>query len=311
MVTDLGIVIPTAEEMVQKLEENSAGLVSLDIKTPGNLRNKLLSKTRISYPETAVDVIGAVGEVGAFFDCPWKSVQDHLPGTFNLDEVLLDIERAMFKWKLELEFKRYEKCIKQIFKKQSGEFRRLSLNVIDALVLALETKDRYTAGHSRRVKEIAIVIGQELGLSSSELEDLCWGALLHDIGKIAIDPRIQNKPGKLTPEEYRHIMLHVQVGTDIARPVANEESIAIIRHHHDYYDGNGLFQTVRWEDIPFGARILTVADVFDAMVTDGPYRSALSTEEALVEIERCSGTQFDPHIVTAFLKTPILEAVSV
>jgi HD-GYP domain-containing protein (c-di-GMP phosphodiesterase class II) len=135
------------------------------------------------------------------------------------------------------------------------------------------------------------------------MEDLRWGSLLHDVGKMAVDQFIQNKPGKLTHEEYEHIMIHAHVGAGIVKPVVNDRVVEMIEHHHDYYNGSGLHQVVAGEDIPLEARILAVADAFDAMTSDRPYRSAMSSEEALGEINRCKGVQFDPVVASAFLKT--------
>ena len=181
--------------------------------------------------------------------------------------------------------------------------RKISLGAIEALVTALEAKDKYTGGHSRRVTEIALALGNELGLSAGDMEGLRWGSLLHDVGKIAIDQRVQNKPGKLTDEEYEHIMTHARIGADIVRPIVNGKIVEMIEHHHDHYDGSGLHQITGGNDIPLEARILAVADALDAMTSDRPYRPAMSIAEAIDEIKRCAGTQFDPDVVTALLKT--------
>jgi HD-GYP domain-containing protein (c-di-GMP phosphodiesterase class II) len=140
------------------------------------------------------------------------------------------------------------------------------------------------------------------------LEDLRWGSLLHDVGKIAVDQFIQNKPGKLTPAEYEHIMIHAQVGAGIVKPVVNENVVAIVEHHHDHYDGTGLHQTTTGEGIPLGARILAVADAFDAMTSDRPYRPAITETDARQEIQRCLGTQFDPNVAKVFLDSNITYA---
>jgi putative two-component system response regulator len=160
----------------------------------------------------------------------------------------------------------------------------------------------FTIEHTQRVVEISISLGKEIGLSPEELDDLRWGALLHDIGKIAIDPAVLFKPGSLTPEEYNHVMTHAAVSRNIAKDMVNERVLEIISHHHDYYDGSGFNQEVSGENIPLGARILALADAFDAMTSDRPYRDAMSHKEALYEIIRCSGTQFSPGLVNVFLK---------
>ncbi|MFC1969473.1 HD-GYP domain-containing protein [Chloroflexota bacterium] len=191
---------------------------------------------------------------------------------------------------------------------KTREYKLLFFNTMDALIAALESKDKYTAGHSQRVSKIAVVIGEELGLSEDEIEELRWASLLHDIGKIAIDPSIQNKPGKLDAEEYIQMRNHVNVAPDIVKWLVSDDAVEIIRHHHDRYNGTGFEQTIRGEKIPLGARIIAVADSYDAMTSDRPYRKAMSVNEALAELERCNGSQFDPSVVRAFLKVVASES---
>jgi putative nucleotidyltransferase with HDIG domain len=207
------------------------------------------------------------------------------------------------KLNLKLGTKEYQQQLENKIAVQTAEIQRLSLNGIQALIFALEAKDQYTAGHSRRVSEISIAIGKILGLDRKEMEDLRWGSLLHDVGKIAVDQLIQNKAGRLTKEEYELVMIHPKVGAQIVKPVVNQNVIDIIEHHHDHFNGDGLHQNVLGKDIPQGARIIAVADAFDAMTSDRPYRSKMTFEVAMKEIQRCALTQFDPAIVSAFLKT--------
>jgi HD-GYP domain-containing protein (c-di-GMP phosphodiesterase class II) len=159
------------------------------------------------------------------------------------------------------------------------------------------------------VTKISLDIGKALDLTGGKMKNLRWAALLHDIGKIGIDPSIQNKPGILTPTEYNYILTHCSIGPGIVQPLVNDTIIAAIRHHHDSYDGSGLNQKVAGEDIPLDSRILAVADSFDAMTSDRPYRTAMSASQAIEEIKRCAGTQFDPVVVQAFLKTPIVDSL--
>jgi putative nucleotidyltransferase with HDIG domain len=221
---------------------------------------------------------------------------------FNLDEVILSVEKTLERRILEQQIKEYQEQLQQKVEQQTGEIRKLFLGSIEALVFALEAKDKYTAGHSRRVTEIALAIGRELRLSDEDLENLRWGSLLHDVGKIAVDHFVQNKPGKLTPAEYEHVMIHAHVGAGIVKHVVNEKVVEIVEHHYDYYNGAGLHQVTAGEEIPLGARILTIADSFDAMTSNRPYRPAMPIEAARQEIKRCIGTQFDPTVANAFLK---------
>jgi putative nucleotidyltransferase with HDIG domain len=169
-------------------------------------------------------------------------------------------------------------------------------------ILNKKLSDDGLVGHTQRVTEISLSIGKEIGLTPDELEDLYWGAMLHDIGKIAVEPKILNKPGALTREEYRHIMTHTILSLNIAKNILNERVLEIISNHHYYYDGSGFSQKIAGEEIPIGARILAVADAFDAMTSDRPYRAAMPHEKAFMEIRRCCGTAFDPNVANAFLK---------
>jgi putative two-component system response regulator len=295
----------SADQALGKLREAPVELVILDIKMPGKSGIELLPEIKAGYPDTAVIMATALSDVNIITQCMKQGAYDYLCKPFDLSEVVHSVEGVLNKRKLELEIRKYQKTLEQRVGEQTKEIRKVFLGAIEALAFALEAKDKYTAGHSRRVTEIAMAIGKELGLSPADLEDLRWGGLLHDVGKIAVDQLIQNKPGKLTAEEYEHIMTHPHVGAGIVKPVVNDKVVEMIEHHHDYYDGSGMNQVGRGEDIPLGARILAVADAFDAMTSDRPYRSAMSIADALDEIRRCTGTQFDPAVADAFLKIPV------
>jgi len=291
-----------AERATEKMAANPAELIILDIKMPGKSGIELLPDLKAKYPHTAVIMATAITEASNAINCMKDGADDYLCKPFNLEEVVLSAERSLEKRRLELEIKAYQERLQQKVDEQTMEIRRLFLGAIEALVFALEAKDKYTAGHSRRVTKFALAIAKELGLPKDELEDLRWGSLLHDVGKIAVDQAIQNKPTKLTAAEYEHIMIHTQIGAGIVKPVVNDRVVKMIEHHHDRYDGTGLNQTIAGEDIPLGARIMAVADAFDAMTSDRPYRPALPMEEALGEIKRCTDTQFDPMVARAFIK---------
>jgi putative two-component system response regulator len=299
----------SAKQALNKLGSGQIGLAILDIKMPGKSGIEFLPELKASYPDTAVIMATAITEISIAIQCIKQGADDYICKPFNLDEVSLGVQSTLEKRRLQLKIREYQQHLEEKVAEQTREIRKLFLGAIEALVFALEAKDRYTAGHSRRVTEIALATGNELGLSASDMEDLRWGSLLHDVGKIAVDQLIQNKPGGLTREEYEHIMIHAQVGAGIVKPVANGKVVEMIEHHHDHYDGTGLHQVVAGGDIPLAARILAVADAFDAMTSERPYRSAMPRKEALEEIKRCTGTQFDLAVVTAFLKTAAAEIV--
>jgi putative two-component system response regulator len=291
----------SADQVLAILAANSTALVILDIKMPGKSGIDLLPEIRLAHPNTAVIMATAVTEINVAIQCLTQGADDYICKPFNLDELALAVQRALEKRDLQLKIREYQEYLEEKVEEQTGEIRKLFLGAIEALVCALEAKDRYTGGHSRRVTETAMALGDELGLSVDDMEDLRWGSLLHDVGKIAVDQLIQNKPGRLTHEEYEHIMIHAHVGAGIVQPVVNDRVVEMIEHHHDHYDGSGLNQVVAGSDIPLAARILAVADAFDAMTSDRPYRPAMSRKEALDEIKRCITTQFDPLVAEAFL----------
>ncbi|MBW1673943.1 MAG: HD domain-containing protein [Deltaproteobacteria bacterium] len=183
------------------------------------------------------------------------------------------------------------------------ELESLNWGTLTALARTVDAKSPWTAGHSERVTEIALKIGQVMGLTPSELENLNRGGLLHDIGKIAVPVSILDKPGKLTEEEYQIIQEHSSIGARILEPIdAYVSVIPMVLQHHEHFNGKGYPDGVAGEDISLGARILAVADVFDAITSERPYRKKMDLEVALKIIKQESGEQFDPKVVQAFLE---------
>ena len=183
------------------------------------------------------------------------------------------------------------------------ELDLLNWGTLTALARAVDAKSPWTAGHSERVTENALKIAQLLGLTQTELENLHRGALLHDIGKIGTPVSILDKPGKITDEEYRIIQEHPRMGVRILEPIAAyAQVIPMVLQHHEWFNGQGYPDGVAGEDISLGGRILAVADVFDALISDRPYRKGMELERTLEIIKENTGTQFDPKVVQAFLK---------
>src|SRR6056297_593652 len=191
------------------------------------------------------------------------------------------------------------------------DMRKNYMETVKALINAVEAKDPYTSGHASRVGTYAVEIGKELGLSSLELDKMRNAALLHDIGKIGVDDRILNKNKSLTNLEYEVIKNHPSTGYEIIKDIeflkgANE----IVKHHHERWDGKGYPDGLKGEEISTLVSILTIADSFDAMTTDRPYRKAFSFDKALSEIESNAGSQFNPNIVNEAVKA-LKESVTI
>lgn len=177
------------------------------------------------------------------------------------------------------------------------------LDTMQALAATIDAKDPYTRGHSERVTRYSLQIARQLSLSTRELDAIMYAAILHDVGKIGIDEAILRKPGRLTPAEQQVMAHHPVIGGNIVEGVEFlKEAQLCIRHHHECYNGNGYPDGLRGEEIPLGARIIAVADAFDAMTTDRPYRAALPWTEALAELQRDAGQRLDPLMVAAFVE---------
>ncbi|HDY69700.1 MAG TPA: HD-GYP domain-containing protein, partial [Actinobacteria bacterium] len=177
------------------------------------------------------------------------------------------------------------------------------LGTIRSLAEAIDAKDPSTRGHSDWVAKYAVMISRQLELSEKEVEMIRFAGYLHDVGKIGISDRILGKPSQLDPDQWKMMKKHASLGAKILEPVKISSAIkAAVRHHHERYDGKGYPGGLSGEAIPPGARTLAVADAYEAMTADRPYRKALNDEQAVEELKRCSGTQFDPLVVQAFLK---------
>ena len=195
--------------------------------------------------------------------------------------------------------------IKRINQELSETYEKLEkayLDSIQTLRYTVEAKDPYTRGHSDRVAEYSVLIGEKLGLSESDIKTLRVGGLFHDIGKIGIPDSILLKESKLTDDEYSEIKNHPSIGAHIlCNAEVFQDIIPIVKHHHERYDGKGYPGKLKGEDIPYFARIAAVADAFDAMTSKRTYRNSLPIDVVRSEIEKNLGTQFDPELGKVFL----------
>jgi diguanylate cyclase (GGDEF)-like protein/putative nucleotidyltransferase with HDIG domain len=199
----------------------------------------------------------------------------------------------------------YSKRFQDVMLKGDAEAPSL-MDYVTSLAFAVDAKDHYTQGHSQAVSRLAAQIGRQMGLSDSLIEEIRLGGILHDIGKIGVPEAVLNKPSRLTPEEYDVMKRHTLWGAKILEPLkvkAIERIRGMVRNHHEMVDGMGYPDRLKGEDIPLGARIITVADCFDTMVSERAYQRGRSMEEAMEELHRCCGTQFDPDIVEAFVRS--------
>ena len=231
---------------------------------------------------------------------------------FTLKKVETAIEKAFSQFEIKFLKDSYQQHLEELVSQRTAELDKALEEIEDsyrmtlkALVQALETRDSETHGHSERVVTFSLRLGIELGLDKDALRNLELGALLHDIGKIGVPDAILRKPTALTLEEWNKMKLHPQHGQKILRSIPFlGGATQLVAQHHEKWDGTGYPYCLRGEDIDLGARIFAVADAFDAMVSDRVYRRGRSYQDALEELERFAGTQFDPVVVAAFKVIP-------
>lgn len=226
-------------------------------------------------------------------------IQGYCEKSDKFDQLLLLIESAIKSVKQMDEIKR----INEKLEDSKEQLEQAYLDMVQTLRYTVEAKDSYTRGHSDRVSEYSVLIGEKLGLPAEQIKTLRIGGLFHDIGKIGIPDSILLKPAKLTDEEYSQIKNHPSIGAHILGSAAIfQDIIPIVKHHHERYDGNGYPSRLKGEEIPYLARIAAVADTFDAMTSRRSYRGPIDIEHVKEEIKRCEGTQFDPQIAEVFLE---------
>jgi cyclic di-GMP phosphodiesterase len=289
-------------EALRALEAQPVPLVISDLRMPEMDGVTLLREIVARWPDTAVIMVTAVAEVESAVACLQLGALDYVAKPFHLDEVRARVRQALDKRRLIIENKSYQKDLEERVAVQARRIEEIFLEGVHALVEALEAKDAYTRGHSRRVAFYASAIARRLALDPETIDTIGLGGELHDIGKIGVSEEVLHKAAKLSDAEYRHVMEHPVIGYHILGPLLRDApgALGIVRSHHERLDGKGLPDGLKGDAIPFEARIVSVADAFDAMTSVRPYRPGLSVDRALAELERYKRIQFDPMAVDAF-----------
>jgi response regulator RpfG family c-di-GMP phosphodiesterase len=301
-------------EALEILRHESMPLVLSDMRMPKMDGIELLRQVRLRHPDTAFVMITAVADVEVAVSCLAMGAMDYLTKPFHLEEVRARVSQALEKRRLIIENRDYQDRLEDRVAVEARRLEELFLASVQSFAEALEVKDPYTRGHSIRVSNFSAAIARTMQLETDVVRQVELGGQVHDIGKIGVREAVLNKPGKLTPDEYAHIMTHPILGWRILAPLLSDAPLAlnIVRSHHERWDGRGVPDGLARSSIPLEARIATVADSYDAMTSGRPYRGAqLTPEEAITEIRRCSGTQFDPDVVGAFMQAVDSGAVPV
>ena len=288
------------KEALKVLSEGDFGLVLSDIRMPEMDGIELLKKIRKRHAETGVIMFTGFADINAAVDAMKLGAFDYVAKPFNFDELLLIVERCLEKANLVRLTKEYQETLEKKVMEQAARIRSIFTEAVGSLTNAIEAKDHYTKGHTIRVTKFASWLAEEAGLEFEVISDIVHASQLHDIGKMGIADEILNKPGKLTDEEFDIIKDHSMTSVRILDPILPARPLNFVKHHHERWDGRGYPDGLAGKDIPIGARVIAVADTFDAMTSKRAYRDALPVGKAFEEIEKCTGSQFDPDIAPFF-----------
>ncbi len=272
----------------------------------------LLERTKEKYPDMPVVMVTAVHDISVALAAIRNGAYDYLLKPFEREQLLNTVSRALENRRLKVENRTYQTNLESLVAARTdqlqaamGSLERSYDITLEALGDALDLKDAETEGHSRRVTAFTIAIAKHMGLPHEQIPVIARGAFLHDIGKMAIPDAILRKPGKLTPDEIKTMQEHCYKGYQIVKKIPFlAEACDIIYSHQEHYDGTGYPRGLKGKEIPLGARIFSVADTLDAIMSDRPYRQKQSFQAARAEIEKWSGKQFDPDVVRVFLEMP-------
>jgi response regulator RpfG family c-di-GMP phosphodiesterase len=320
----------TEADAIRRLGDTEYAVVIVDYKPPLDAK-RIAAETIAAQPDTFIVMMtpdvdsgreldhSLAGKVFRFLAGPdqrWQLTGIVAEG-LRLQKLERDQKELIKKLSLEYgKLQKREKLLDVVVKERTRELqiaydrlKAASRQALLGLAEAIEAKDPYTKGHCGRTAVFAMALGREARLSADELEVLEFGAFLHDIGKIGVKDAVLLKPGALDDEEWKHMKIHPVVGYQIAVQLDMlQPMIACIRNHHERWDGSGYPDRLKGEEIPLLARVVCLADAYDAMATDRPYKRAIPMEECKKILRRQAGPQFDPELVELFISRGIMEA---
>jgi response regulator RpfG family c-di-GMP phosphodiesterase len=309
----------SGDEAIKLLERERIDALICDLRMPGISGLTLLETVRTRYPWMSFLIATGADNVRVGVDAMKQGADDYILKPFRLETVAIAVDRALEKKRLEIELEAYRERLEDMVTERTEQLRTVVASLqqtydtnretydetLKALGDALALRDTETREHTGRVAHYCLEIAKAANCTPEQLTQILRGSYLHDIGKIGIPDAILKKPGKLTPEEVAVMRTHSRVGYEFVCHIPLLTPAAeIVLAHHERFEGSGYPQGLKGNDIPLGARIVAVANAFDVMVNDQPYRRALPWSVAYDEIRRESGQQFDPKVVTAFFTIP-------
>src|SRR5216683_1784413 len=300
------------EEALLTLQREPFDAVISDLRMPGIGGMELLAEVRRRHPYVAFLVTTGVDDVDVGVQAMRSGADDYLVKPLLESAVVASLERALHKRKLEQQVENYRQHLEEMVAERTGQLQTALQQIehsyeetLQALGAAIDLRDNETAGHSQRVCGYALEIARAMGWPEKQLRSLARGAYLHDIGKLGISDGILLKPGPLTADERKVMQRHAQIGFDLVKNIPFlADAAEIVLTHHERYDGAGYPRGLKAGETLMGARIFAVADSFDAITSDRPYRRASSFEAGRETIRHEAGRLFDPQVVDVFLSIP-------
>ena len=296
-------VATNGQEALRRLSEHPFDLLLSDIYMPVLRGDELLKRALANDPTLAVLMITAIDDISCAVECLKVGAFDFLTKPFDISDVLVRVEKAMSRRHLEAENRDYRNFLEQRVAETSEQLRRTVQHSLESLIHTLEAKDPYTRNHSVRVADLSTALCATLYPGDQHLaSQVRVAAIFHDIGKIGIAEHVLHKQGALTTEEFEMVRRHPVIGEAILAPMLGSEIVAIVRHHHEHWNGLGYPDGLEGDKIPLGARIVAVADSFDAMISERPHRPARSLTEVLGVLQAGAGIQWDAAAVQALMR---------
>jgi putative nucleotidyltransferase with HDIG domain len=296
--------VASLADAMAEVRRRRLACVLLDVRLPDGSGLDLVPQLLASEPHVAVLMLTAVNDAHAAALCMQRGAMDYLVKPVDLPDLERAITRALARRGEQIEQEETQAWLKHEIVRRGAELRRergnlerISVATLEALVNALEAKDRYLRGHSARIADLAALVAAELGLTDEQVEMVRTAGRLHDIGKIGIRESVLHKRGPLTEEEFEHVRTHVTIGAQILAPLTHlREVIAYVRSHHERVDGTGYPDALAGDAIPLGARILGAVEVYDALTTSRPYQERMDPVEAVARMRDLIGTVIDPKV---------------
>lgn len=305
-------VVQNGYQAIEEIKKSAQDLVLSDIVMPEMDGMRLLKQLRSYDEDIPVIMVTAMHDISIAIEAMRAGAYDYILKPFEKDQLYHSVKRALEHRHLVIENRSYQRDLERLVAERTHQLSMTLRDLeqsydytLEALGGALDAKDAETEGHCQRVTAITILIAKMMKVDGEELRHIARGAFLHDIGKMGIPDQMLRKPGPLTEDERQLMKRHCEIGYTVLKKIPFlSDAAEIVLSHQEFYNGGGYPRGLKGEQIPLGARIFAVADTLDAMTSDRPYRKALPIEAARAEVQKFSGTQFDPKVVEAFLSKP-------